>query len=112
MYVHTAHVNEVVMEDNEKALRFLHEAQGVCHRHPHVKISTGGGYPMFDGLCGACENEMDEAAELDEAAAHAAAELLCKELGHAYEPDGVDFIDSGGEGFTCRRCGNSFTAWH
>jgi hypothetical protein len=44
----------------EARLRELHVIQGVCHRHPHIRISTGGGFPMYDGLCGACEMEMDE----------------------------------------------------
>lgn len=51
--------------ETEARLRELHVIQGVCHRHPNVRISTGGGFPAFDGLCGACENEMDEAAEYD-----------------------------------------------
>lgn len=36
----------------------------------------------------------------------------CYIHGHSYEPDGIDFPESGGEGFTCRRCGCSFIAWH
>ena len=51
--------------ERERNLKELHVIQGVCHRHPHVRISTGGGFPMHDGLCGACEAEMDDAAELD-----------------------------------------------
>lgn len=47
----------------ESELRALHETLGVCHKHPHVRISTGGGTPMYDGLCGECEAEMD--AEFD-----------------------------------------------
>lgn len=38
--------------------------------------------------------------------------IVCDVRGHDYKPDGVDFIDSGGEGFSCERCGHSFTAWH
>ncbi len=37
---------------------------------------------------------------------------VCEFRGHDYEPDGADYIDSGGEGFSCARCGHSFTAWH
>jgi shikimate kinase len=45
--------------ERERALRELHVIQGVCHRHPHVRISTGGGFPMYDGLCGECEQAME-----------------------------------------------------
>jgi hypothetical protein len=39
--------------------------------------------------------------------------LVCRVRGrHSYEPNGCDYVDSGGEGFTCTRCGRSFTAWH
>lgn len=31
-----------------------------CPHHPHVKTSSDDG--MFDGICGECEAEMDEAA--------------------------------------------------
>lgn len=40
------------------------------------------------------------------------ARLLCKLRQHDYQPDGRDFPEDGGEGFTCTRCGHSFTAWH
>lgn len=36
----------------------------------------------------------------------------CEFLGHDYTPDGCDYVESGGEGFTCNRCGHGFTAWH
>lgn len=36
-----------------------------CPRHPHVKTSSPDG--MFDGLCGACEAEMDFEPETDSA---------------------------------------------
>lgn len=36
----------------------------------------------------------------------------CEKRGHDYHPDGRDFPESGGEGFSCRRCGHSFMAWH
>lgn len=48
-------------DERERNLRALHETLGVCHWHPHIRISTGGGTPMYDGICGACEMEMDEA---------------------------------------------------
>ena len=51
------------MENREANLRALHETLGVCHRHPHVRISTGGGTPMYDGLCGECEMEMEDEAQ-------------------------------------------------
>jgi len=37
---------------------------------------------------------------------------VCEVRGHDYQNDGGDYPDSGGEGFTCQRCGHSFTAWH
>lgn len=37
---------------------------------------------------------------------------VCEFRGHDYVTDGHDYVESGGEGFTCRRCGYSFTAWH
>lgn len=36
----------------------------------------------------------------------------CELVGHDYYPDGCDYLESGGEGFECRRCHSSFTAWH
>lgn len=39
-------------------------------------------------------------------------EIICQWRGHSYEPDGCDYVESGGEGFYCKRCGISFTAWH
>lgn len=38
--------------------------------------------------------------------------LRCRLFGHDYDTDGVDYPESGGEGFTCTRCGHGFTAWH
>jgi len=38
--------------------------------------------------------------------------FTCFLLNHSYLPDGADYIESGGEGFSCTRCGHSFTAWH
>lgn len=40
------------------------------------------------------------------------AATVCEIKGHDYQSDGADYPDSGGEGFTCERCGRSFTAWH
>lgn len=40
------------------------------------------------------------------------ADLMCRWRGHDYDTDGFDYVESGGEGFTCTRCGHSFTAWH
>lgn len=37
---------------------------------------------------------------------------VCEFRGHDYETDGRDYPEDGGEGFTCKRCGYSFTAWH
>jgi hypothetical protein len=37
---------------------------------------------------------------------------LCRFKGHDYRPDGRDYIESGGEGFSCTRCGANFMAWH
>lgn len=37
---------------------------------------------------------------------------ICDVRGHDYDADGVDYPESGGEGFTCKRCGHGFTAWH
>lgn len=48
-------------------LRLLHERLGVCHRHPTERVSTSGGYPRYDGLCGACEAEMDAEADRERA---------------------------------------------
>lgn len=39
-------------------------------------------------------------------------DMICRVRGHRYEPDGADYLESGGEGFSCARCGHSFTAWH
>lgn len=38
--------------------------------------------------------------------------ILCHYRGHAFLPDGRNVPESGGEGFTCHRCGKSFMAWH
>lgn len=38
--------------------------------------------------------------------------VLCRFRGHDYTTNGCDYIESGGEGFSCVRCGHSFTAWH
>ena len=38
--------------------------------------------------------------------------LYCYLFDHDYTTDGADYPDSGGEGFTCKHCGHSFTAWH
>ncbi len=40
------------------------------------------------------------------------ADLICRWRGHDYDTNGCDYVESGGEGFTCTRCGHSFTAWH
>ena len=37
---------------------------------------------------------------------------ICEWRGHDYTTSGVDYPDSGGEGFACRRCGHTFIAWH
>lgn len=39
-------------------------------------------------------------------------EMLCRLHGHDFDTNGVDYVEDGGEGFTCKRCGYSFTAWH
>ena len=46
--------------ERDRRLRDLHETLGVCHFHPHVRISTGGGTPMRDGPCWECEAAMGE----------------------------------------------------
>jgi hypothetical protein len=37
---------------------------------------------------------------------------ICELKGHDYDTNGHDYPEDGGEGFTCRRCGHSFVAWH
>ncbi len=37
---------------------------------------------------------------------------VCDLRGHDYDTNGCDYPQDGGEGFTCARCGYSFTAWH
>jgi hypothetical protein len=37
---------------------------------------------------------------------------LCNRFGHDFTTNGCDYVEDGGEGFTCERCGYSFTAWH
>lgn len=50
----------VEAEAYERRLREHHMDLGVCHFHPWVRVSTGGGTPAFDGLCGECEGAMAE----------------------------------------------------
>jgi hypothetical protein len=38
--------------------------------------------------------------------------IICELRGHDFETNGCDYVESGGEGFSCQRCGYSFTAWH
>jgi hypothetical protein len=37
---------------------------------------------------------------------------ICRFRDHNFMPDGHDVPESGGEGFSCTRCGASFMAWH
>jgi hypothetical protein len=38
--------------------------------------------------------------------------VVCKLRGHDFTTNGCDYPEDGGEGFSCQRCGYSFTAWH
>ena len=56
-YTDEGHEEELVAWEREVGDRYEGDARR-CPRHPNVKTSSDDG--MFDGVCGLCENEMED----------------------------------------------------